>query len=198
LDSEEDFDLSLVYPDGEVWIIPQGHESVTFYPATDDKNQARIEFNPLLDQEGEYKFFANARDASGNVSGEFAYEINFQVILAQKVSNVINYPNPFSSSTQFVFTVTGQVPQSMYIQVMTLSGKVVKEITQDQLGPIKVGINRTSYKWNGTDEYGNQLANGVYLYRAVINDGDNQAIELHETGIDSYFKEGFGKLVILR
>jgi flagellar hook assembly protein FlgD len=48
-----------------------------------------------------------------------------------------------------------------------VSGKVVREITQDELGPIRIGNNVSSYAWEGTDEFGDKLANGVYLYRVI-------------------------------
>lgn len=54
---------------------------------------------------------------------------------------------------------------------MTLSGKVVKEVTMDELGPLRVGINRTLYRWDGTDDFGNKLGNGVYLMKAI---GDSE------------------------
>ena len=32
-----------------------------------------------------------------------------------------------------------------------------------------IGRNITDYKWDGTDQYGQKLANGVYLYRVLTN-----------------------------
>jgi flagellar hook assembly protein FlgD len=94
--------------------------------------------------------------------------------------------------------VTGsRVPDQLTIQIMTLSGKVVKEITKEDLGPLHIGMNRTSYKWDGRDEYGAKLANGVYLYR-VLSHIDGEEIETFEIEADSFFNEGFGKMVIMR
>ena len=111
---------------------------------------------------------------------------------------MMNYPNPFSTSTRFVFTVTGsEVPDDVIIQIMTVSGRVVREITEDQLGRIYIGRNVTEYAWDGRDEFGDQLANGVYLYtvKARIN-GEN--IEHRESGADKYFKKNFGKMYLMR
>jgi hypothetical protein len=59
---------------------------------------------------------------------------------------ISNYPNPFTTSTAFVFTLTGStVPQNMKIEILTVSGKIVKEITKEQLGPIHIGNNITTY-----------------------------------------------------
>ena len=110
----------------------------------------------------------------------------------------MNYPNPFSTSTRFVFTLTGNdIPDEMIIQIMTVSGKVVREITEDQLGPIQIGRNISEYAWDGTDEFGDPLANGVYLYRvkAQINGED---IKHMESGADTHFKKEYGKMYIMR
>ncbi len=110
----------------------------------------------------------------------------------------MNYPNPFSTSTQFVFTITGStLPEEFTIQIMTVTGKVVREITKDELGPIKIGRNITEYSWNGTDEFGDMLANGVYLYR-VIAKIDNESIEHRSSGADKYFTKEFGKMYLMR
>jgi len=78
--------------------------------------------------------------------------------------------DPFTTSTAFVFTITGaDVPQNLKIQILTITGKIVREITKDELGPLHVGRNITEFKWNGTDAYGQRLANGVYLYHVVTN-----------------------------
>ena len=80
---------------------------------------------------------------------------------------------------------------------MTVSGKVVREITQDEIGPIRIGNNITEYAWDGKDEFGDQLANGVYLYRVFVQ-SQGQAMERRETSADRAFTRGFGKLYLLR
>jgi len=115
------------------------------------------------------------------------------------ISHVLNYPNPFSTSTQFIFTLTGeQVPDYLKIQILSVSGKVIKEITKNELGPLNIGLNRTEYKWDGTDDYGSKLGNGVYLYRVVANDENAESIDIYNNGTDQFFKGKLGKLVILR
>jgi flagellar hook assembly protein FlgD len=111
---------------------------------------------------------------------------------------MMNYPNPFTTSTRFVFTLTGsQEPEEILIQIMTVSGRVVREITEDELGQIHIGRNITEYAWDGTDEFGDPLANGVYLYtvKAQINGED---ILRRDSGADQHFKKGFGKMYLMR
>ena len=117
------------------------------------------------------------------------------------ISNMLNYPNPFTTSTAFVFTLTGsEVPQNIRIQILTITGKVVREITKDELGPLRIGRNITEFKWDGTDQYGQKLANGVYLYRVITNlNGkslDKYRADADET--DKYFNKGYGKMYLMR
>jgi flagellar hook assembly protein FlgD len=67
----------------------------------------------------------------------------------------------------------------------------------NELGPIHVGNNVTSFKWNGTDEYGDKLATGVYIYQ-VITKINGEEIDHRNISADKYFKNNFGKLYILR
>jgi len=137
-------------------------------------------------------------DRSGNLSGDYEYKVEFEVIHESTITNMMNYPNPFSTSTRFVFTLTGsQEPDDILIRIMTVSGRVVREITEDQLGPIQIGRNITEYAWDGTDEFGDPLANGVYLYTVQVKI-NGEDIKHRESGADQYFKKSFGKMYLLR
>ena len=139
-----------------------------------------------------------ATDASGNLAGVQPYSIRFEVVNESQITNFYPYPNPFSSSTRFVFTLTGSdIPEQIKIQIMTISGRVVREIIQDEIGPIHIGNNITEYAWDGHDEFGDQLANGVYLYRVLVR-MNGQTLPLRPTAGDKAFKQGFGKLYLLR
>jgi hypothetical protein len=170
---------------------------VIWTPAT-DKVDFRVEYKPQPLADGIYTLKVQAADASGNLSGTEPYQIRFEVINESQITNFYPYPNPFSSSTRFVFTLTGSViPDQYKIQIMTISGKVIREITQDEIGPIRIGNNITDYAWDGRDEYGDQLANGVYLYRVILNTPD-QEFKHRATSGDPGFTKGFGKLYLLR
>jgi hypothetical protein len=166
-----------------------------------NNNEFTINFKPYFPQDGEYELIVGGQDRSGNNAGAVEYRVAFQVINKPMISNMLNYPNPFTTSTAFVFTITGsQVPQNIRIQILTITGKVVREITKDELGPLHVGRNITEFKWDGTDMYGSKLANGIYLYRVITNlngksldkykaDGDNT---------DKFFNNGYGKMYLMR
>jgi len=114
---------------------------------------------------------------------------------------MLNYPNPFTTSTAFIFTLTGsEVPQNIRIQILTVTGKVVREITKDELGSLHIGRNITEFKWDGTDQYGQKLANGVYLYRVVTN-LNGKSLDKYtskDDDTDKYFNKGYGKMYLMR
>ena len=178
-----------------------------FYPAgTGANNTAEVHLRKEFMENGTYTLLVQAKDRSRNISGNYGipqegvdYRISFEVIREAMLTNVLNYPNPFTSFTRFVFTLTGiQPPDFFKIQIMTVSGKVVRELTQADLGYIHVGKNITEYGWDGTDEYGDPLGNGLYLYRVVANIGGEAIEKMENTSVDKYFKSGFGKMYLAR
>ena len=151
---------------------------------------------PLAD--GTYTLRAQARDRSAAAAGSQDFEVKFEVVNASTITNVFPYPNPVTSKARFVFTVTGQeLPRDMKIQIMTLTGAVVREIFLNELGPLHIGSNLTDFAWDGTDQYGDRLANGTYLYRVSLNDPNGQFTQRSTAG-DKAFKNDWGKLVLLR
>ena len=179
---------------------------VKWSPAGPDNN-FRMEYRPAQKlPNGIYTLKVQGSDVSGNLSGYTGdktfgepYQINFEVINESTVTHFYPYPNPFSTSTKFVFTLTGSIiPDQIKIQIMTVTGKVVREIMQDEIGPIKIGNNITQYAWTGTDEFGDKLANGVYLYRVIMRNSTGEQINHRNTSADRGFKKDFGKLYILR
>ncbi|NUM73980.1 T9SS type A sorting domain-containing protein [candidate division KSB1 bacterium] len=74
-----------------------------------------------------------------------------------------NYPNPFNPSTTISFALpeTGEVSLEIY----NLKGQLVKKLVA---GEMEVG--RHSLMWDATDEHGQRVASGVYVY--VIRAGE--------------------------
>lgn len=167
-------------------------------PANAQNLRFKIIWPAAFELDGKYTLSVQGSDKSGNLSGDLDYKIDFEIIHESTITAMMNYPNPFSTSTRFVFTLTGsEVPDDILIQILTVSGRVVREISEDELGPIQIGRNVTEFSWNGTDNFGDPLANGVYLYR-VITKLNGEDIKHRESGADPYFTKNFGKMYLLR
>jgi hypothetical protein len=198
LNDTSDFTVFLKKPGNAIEQRIYFGSEMTFIPAVLPNNSCKINYKPVLTIDGTYQLTVQAKDKSDNVSGAIDYKIAFEIINKATITEVLNYPNPFTTSTRFVFTITGsQVPDYFKIQIMTITGKVVKEISKEDLGPLYVGKNITEYAWNGTDDFDDRLANGIYLYRVLtqLNGGD---IERRETSADDFFKKGYGKMYLMR
>ena len=206
LNNPNDLKVQLRYPGSSLLVNYNWNtDTLQFTPGTagaNSDNTATAMFRPKNLPDGIYELIVKGKDRSGNASGELEYKILFTVINKAMISNMLNYPNPFTTSTAFVFTLTGnEVPQNIKIEIMTITGKIVREITKAELGPLRIGRNITEYKWDGTDSYGAKLANGTYLYRVVTN-LNGKSLDKFKVGsddkTDQYFKAGYGKMVILR
>jgi Peptidase family C25 len=92
-----------------------------------------------------------------------------------EISHVLNYPNPFTTSTQFWFehNKPGQDLQ-VTVQIFTLTGRVIKSLKQTINTP---GNRSSELEWNGKDEYGDKIGRGVYLYKLSVTAPGNQKKE---------------------
>lgn len=195
--------LLLTTPSGQTRRLYFDSPELQFFPADNaldgGRNEAVIEWEPRFAEDGEYVLQLRARDVSGNPVSDEDMRIRFRVITRAMISHVLNYPNPFTTATRFVFTLTGsEPPADLRIQIFTVGGQIVREIDLTELGPLHIGLNQTDFAWDGTDQYGDRLARGVYLYRVVARKPDGSEYELLDDGMDGFFRNGFGKMVLLR
>jgi len=95
---------------------------------------------------------------------EFVVAKNAEVAL----KHVLNYPNPFSTHTSFMFEHNQTCTTlDVHIQVMTISGKVVRDIHQT-IATQGFRVDQNQITWDGRDDYGSVIGKGVYLYRINV------------------------------
>ena len=198
-DTFSSFVLYLKKPDATTFEqVTMDDARLLFKPAVNSANKAELEFRPELTDDGSYTLKVISKDASGNTAGGNFYEIDFTVESKSTITNFFPYPNPATTNVKFVFTLTGaSPPDQLLIRIMTVSGRIVKEITKDDFGPIKIGQNLSQYSWDGTDNFGDRLANGVYLYQVLTRINGN-SIEKRQTQADNYFLQNVGKIYLMK
>src|SRR5690606_38254798 len=110
------------YPNGDLRRFNFDNDTLQFNPASSGgANRASITLKPSFMEDGEYELIVSGKDMSDNTAGLVQYRVSFQVINKPMISNMLNYPNPFTTSTAFVFTLTGaEVPQNIRIQILTI------------------------------------------------------------------------------
>ncbi|MDX6190738.1 type IX secretion system sortase PorU [Flavobacterium sp. Fl-318] len=95
-------------------------------------------------------------------------EIQFIVVGDESLtlSHVLNYPNPFSTYTQFWFSHNRPYePLEAQVQVMTITGKVVW--TKNQIITTEGFLSR-EITWDGKDDFGDKIGKGVYIYKLTV------------------------------
>lgn len=91
------------------------------------------------------------------------------------IKMVLNYPNPFTTRTQFFFEHNRNCEDlKVTIQVFTVSGKLAKSI-QNTINC--EGFRNEGIVWDGRDDFGDKLGRGVYLYKITVTDKDNKKAE---------------------
>ena len=91
------------------------------------------------------------------------------------LEHVLNYPNPFTTRTSFMFEHNQPCNSlDVQVQVFTVSGKLVKTINETVLSH---GFRNEPIEWNGLDDYGQKIGKGVYMYNIKITTPDGQKAE---------------------
>lgn len=111
-----------------------------------------------------------AKDASGNFFDSTSYRVTFFVYNDNNIDKVYNYPNPFSSSTYFTFILQGlEKPSEVEIKIFTIAGRLIRDI---KLSSSDLISNFNKIYWDGKDEDGDEIGNGVYLYKVIATFSD--------------------------
>jgi hypothetical protein len=141
--------------------------------------QVNYQFNNL--NEGHYKLQVKAWDVFNNFSTETT---SFDVVSGNSltIGDVYNYPNPFSTRTTFTFQQNLNKTFNVKIKIYTVAGRLIKVINTYGVHDKYVTID-----WDGKDEDGSPIANGVYFYKVILKSTD-----------DTFNQSVIGKLAVVR
>jgi len=140
--------------------------SIISYEFSETNPKVIVLFNPEL-EDGEYFLKAFGQNSLGNIADSSGLEKHFLVSNEAKLLYVYNYPNPTSGETHFTFKLT-QIPDEMKIKIYTIAGRLIKEI---KIPAVDLSYDFNKIYWDGRDEDGDIIANGVYLYKVILTAG---------------------------
>ena len=141
---------------------PELHYEYTPYP----NSKVEINWLPQL-SDGDHTLEILAKDASGNFFDSTSSRSLFSVYNEFDLTQVFNYPNPFTNDTYFTFLLRGaELPDEVKIKIYTIAGRLIWdfEVPNSEMTP---GFNRIY--WDGKDQDGDDVANGVYLYKVIAS-----------------------------
>jgi hypothetical protein len=102
-----------------------------------------------------------------SVAGVEIKHIAVRVSLERGIAELIPYPNPFSTDAYFVFRNEVEITDGR-IEIFTTSGKRIANIPIPRTSMMP---GQNAVRWDGRDQAGDRIANGVYLYIATIFQG---------------------------
>lgn len=144
---------------------PDLNFSYTPYP----NSKAEILWTPKL-ADGRHVLEVLAKDASNNFFDSTSYRKIFYVYNDPDLRQVYNYPNPFKDDTYFTFELRGiNPPEEFRIKIFTIAGRLIRELNIPT-SSLQIGFNKIY--WDGRDEDGDELANGLYFYKIISKQGD--------------------------
>jgi Peptidase family C25 len=136
-----------------------------FEASLDTYGEGYVRFQLPVLEPGLHTLRIKAWDVLNNSS---EYILEFSVVNDEEliITRVLNYPNPFSTNTQFWFE-HNKPGQDLFAQlhIFSLTGRVVKTIEKTINTP---GNRSCDINWDGRDDFGDKLARGVYIYRLKI------------------------------
>ncbi|REE08697.1 peptidase C25-like protein [Winogradskyella pacifica] len=141
-----------------------------YYQANvDDYTNGAVSY-PFRDLEpGLHTLTLKAWDVYNNSS---TVEIQFIVFDKDEelvINNVLNYPNPFVSYTEFWFNHNSVEPLDISVQIFTVSGKLVRTLNGQTSGGSKaVSSLSKDIIWDGRDDFGDKIGKGVYVYKLKV------------------------------
>jgi hypothetical protein len=146
-----------------------------FYESSLDnyqKGSIHYQLNSL--SEGVHFIKIKAWDVANN-SNEFIIEFFVAKTQQLKINHVLNYPNPFTTSTNFWFEHNQPFTNlNVLINIYTISGKLVHQIQRIINGE---GNRVNDIFWDGKDRFNQKLARGVYFYRIIVSNSIGQKVE---------------------
>ncbi|NUN10353.1 MAG: hypothetical protein HUU54_14360 [Ignavibacteriaceae bacterium] len=148
------------------------------YSFSNNNPKMVAEYTPSLSA-GEYELNVKAKNALGVLLDSTGITKRFIVSDEAKLMSVYPYPNPSNGPTNFTFILPA-VPEELKIKIFTISGRLIKEISRSGA---ELKHNFNYIPWDGRDEDGDEVANGVYLYKIYIRKDGKLYSETHKLAI---------------
>ena len=155
-----------------------------YQSAQDNFTQGSVKYPYSNLTVGLHTITVTAFDAYNNSSQGY---IEFTVTNSGKLSldHVYNYPNPFTTHTEFMFEHNSPCANlDVIVQIYSVSGKLVKNIIDQNV--VSTGYRVDGIVWDGLDDYGQPIGKGVYVYKLSVRDASGNSAHKFE------------KLVVLR
>ena len=153
-----------VFLDGQRISFKGNEHLLQLNPVQSPDIKAKVLYKPVLGN-GDHSLEYIISDPSEN---RIFKRQDFRVTSKLELRNVMNYPNPFRQETDFTFMLSQ--PANVAIKIYTIAGRLIWKFEETWF---KAGFHQIH--WSGLDGDGDEIANGVYIYKVLANSGDEKS-----------------------
>jgi hypothetical protein len=168
----------------EAWLdgAAESIDLTNYYKSKKDTyREGTVEYRLGAQTAGTHRLRMRAWDTYNNSSmSETVFDVGESMGL--RLTNVLNYPNPFAGSTLITFEQNQVSGIDAQVRIYTVAGRLIQ-----MLSAVNVTDQRIQIPWDGRDRDGDLVGNGVYLYKVTAKTHDGR-----------YTSEVLGKLSVLR
>jgi hypothetical protein len=138
-------------------------EQFTLYHSSASRRDATVTY--LADiLSDDHVLLVEAVDLNGNKGSQ---QLSFSIAGEFELQSIANHPNPFALQTTIAFTLLDMAEQ-VDLNIYTVSGHLIRSMSFMDIS----GYNE--WDWDGLDEDGNPIANGVYYLKFIAKKGDKK------------------------
>jgi hypothetical protein len=152
--------------------VPLDKSLYSYIPNTENTANSdirgRIVYLPYTLNDGEYNLKVDVIE-TGLSANKISEDFSFVISNTLKLDKVVNFPNPMQQDTKFTYYLLNDDPADVSIKIYTVAGRLIKVIDS---ASNQIGYNE-SY-WDGSDEFGDEIANGVYFYKIIARAGSEK------------------------
>ncbi|MDZ7264577.1 MAG: T9SS type A sorting domain-containing protein, partial [candidate division KSB1 bacterium] len=113
---------------------------------------------------GDHAINIKVADIAGNWSEQ---TLSVTVSGAFGLQAIANHPNPFAGATIIAYTLTAEA-QEVTLNIYTAAGRLIRRFEfANEVGYVE-------HEWDGCDEFGDEVANGVYYLKFSAKQGQQK------------------------
>jgi len=144
------------------WIIPHSQNGGL---NSGDNDEIIVDFDATELEEGNYHANIIITDHMNNefiIPVWMLVDINTGIIENKQISEIGNIPNPFNLTTNIYFELNKS--GNLSLEIFDFKGTKIKTLVS---GPLYLK-GKHSIKWDATNDQGNRVGSGLYLYKLII------------------------------
>lgn len=137
---------------------------------------------------GQHQLTFKVWDINNNSTTEtLNFEVKDEADQHLVINRPLNWPNPFTNKTYVQFEHNCDDILDVNVQIYTITGKLVKTISQPVVAePFLQGFRtpRQAIEWDGRDDFGSTVAKGTYIFKIFAKSQNQEKCKGSATAVE--------------